>query len=156
MSIVPINEDQGGNGSNFSSDLRDHDALALSLDLWDPFSDFPLPPSISNFFPDMGFGFGSSVNTRVDWRETPRAHVGKVVLPGFNNEDVLVELQDERVLQVSVESGNFMSRFKIPEDGNLQLLKATMIVLLVTVPKYEREQPNGGRNVRVIEIDGTD
>lgn len=158
MSIVPINEDQGGNGSNFSSDSRDLDALALSLDLWDPFSDFPLPPSISSFFPDMGFGFGSSVNTRVDWRETPRAHVWKVVLPGFNNEDVLVELQDERVLQVSVESGNFMSRFKIPEDGNLELLKATMNhgVLLVTVPKYEQQQPNRGRNVRVIEIDGTD
>ncbi|KAF1898885.1 hypothetical protein Lal_00019006 [Lupinus albus] len=48
------------------------------------------------------------------------------MLPGFTNEDVLVELQDEKVLQVSVESGNFMSRFKIPDDGNLELLKAIM------------------------------
>ncbi|KAJ1421986.1 HSP20-like chaperone [Sesbania bispinosa] len=154
MSIVPINQGQG-NGSNSSWDLWDSNALPL----WDPFMDFhfPLPPSISNFFSDFGgFGFGSSVNTRLDWRETPRAHVWKVVLPGFTDEDVLVELQDERVLQVSVESGNFMSRFKIPEDGNLEQLKANMHngVLIVTVPKFE--QPSGGRNIRVIEIDGTD
>ena len=146
---MPINQGQGRNASNSSQDLWDPNALASHLDLWDPF-----PPSISNFLSD--FGFGSSLNTRLDWRETPRAHVWKVVLPGFNNEDVLVELQDERVLQVSVESGNFMSRFKVPDDGNLQELKANMHngVLVVTVPRYE--QSTGGRNVRVVEIDGTD
>ncbi|XP_061374685.1 18.5 kDa class I heat shock protein-like [Gastrolobium bilobum] len=150
MSIVPVNEGQG-NGTNSSMDLWDPNVMAL----WDPFMDFPLPPSISNLFPDIGFGFGSSVNTRVDWRETARAHVWKVVLPGFSNEDVLVELQDERVLQVRVESGNFMSRFKIPENGDLQQLKANMHhgVLIVTVPKVG--QPSGDRNLRVIEIDGT-
>ncbi|TKY67399.1 17.5 kDa class I heat shock protein [Spatholobus suberectus] len=80
----------------------------------------------------------------------------KVVLPGFNNEDVLVELQDERVLQVSVESGNFVSRFKIPDSGNLEQLKANMHhgVLVVTVPKFH--QSPADRNVRVVEIDGTD
>lgn len=80
----------------------------------------------------------------------------KVVLPGFNNEDVLVELQDDRMLQVSVESGNFMSRFKVPENANLQELKANMVngVLVVTIPKFG--QPSGGRNIRVVEIEGTD
>ncbi|CAL0329160.1 unnamed protein product [Lupinus luteus] len=155
MSIVPINDAQRSNGSNFSSDLWDPSAMALNLDMWDPFTDFPFPPSLSNFFPHMGFG--STVNTRVDWRETTRAHAWKVVLPGFTNEDVFVQLQDERVLQVSVESGNFMSRFKVPDDGNLELLKANMHhgVLVVTVPKYEQERPSRG-NVRVVEIEGTD
>lgn len=81
------------------------------------------------------------------------------MLPGFTDEDVLVELQDERMLQVSVESGNFMSRFKIPEDGNLHQLKANMIkgVLVVTVPKLEQSVGSGGsRNIRVVEIEGTD
>lgn len=95
----------------------------------------------------------------MDWRETPRAHVWKVVLPGFTDEDVLVELQDERVLQVSVDSGNFVSRFKVPEDGNLQELKANMMpngVLVITVPKFEQPSVGGGRNIRVVEIEGSD
>ncbi|KAK7257844.1 hypothetical protein RIF29_32107 [Crotalaria pallida] len=148
MSIVPINDAH----SSSSSD-------PLSLDMWDPFSDFPLPlpPSISHFFPHFG---STKTNTRLDWRETSRAHVWKVLLPGFTNEDVLVELQDERVLQVSVESGNFMTRFKVPDDANLEFLKATTNhgVLVVTVPKYEHDTNNRGinGNIRVVEIEGTD
>lgn len=145
MSIVPMNQDEG-NAFNL-------------LAQWDPFLDFPLPPSISNFFPGFGFGSGSSVNTRVDWRETPRAHVWEVALPGFTNEDVLVELQDERVLQVGVESGNFTTRFKIPDNANLEQLKANMRhgVLVVTVPKVNQPlPPPPSRNIRVVEIDGTD
>jgi HSP20 family protein len=149
MSIVPINEDQ------FNNNLYDTNPLSL----WDPFMNFhfPIPSPISNFFPE--FNFGSSLNTRLDWRETLRSHVWKIVLPGFTNEDVLVELQEERMLQVSVESGNFMSRFKIPDDGNLQELKANMIngVLVVTVPKVEQSSGSAGRrNIRIVEIEGSD
>ncbi|KHN25238.1 17.5 kDa class I heat shock protein [Glycine soja] len=103
MSIVPINQGH-------------------SQDSWDQFIDFPLPPSISSFFPGFEFGFGSSVvNTRV-----------------------------------SVESGNFLTRFKIPDNGNLEQLKTNMRhgILLVTVPKFH--QPTSNRNVRVVEIEGTD
>ncbi|KAL2328799.1 hypothetical protein Fmac_022226 [Flemingia macrophylla] len=138
MSIVRRN---GGevNGSNSSGDFWD-------LNLWDPFVDFPLslPPRMINCFP----GFGS-----VDWRETARAHVWQVVVP--EEEEVLVELQDERMLQVSVESGNFVSRFRIPDNANLEQLKADMRhgVLLVTVPKFPQQPPN--RNVRLIQIDST-
>ncbi|KAG4973975.1 hypothetical protein AAZX31_11G130800 [Glycine max] len=148
MSIVPINQGDANGSNPFAS--------------WGQFVDFPLPPSISGFFPglEFGFGFGSSVNTRVDWRETPRAHVWKLVLPGFSNEDVLVELQDERVLQVSVESGNFVTRFKVPDNGNLEQLKANMRhgVLVVTVPKFHQPTTTApaNRNVREVEIEGTD
>ncbi|MCI09148.1 18.5 kDa class I heat shock protein-like [Trifolium medium] len=51
---------------------------------------FALPSPISNFFAQ--FNFGSSLSTRLDRRETPISHVWKVVLLGFNNKDVLVEL----------------------------------------------------------------
>lgn len=74
-------------------------------------------------------------------------------LPGFMDEDVLIELQDDRVLQVSVESGRFMSRFKIPDDAMLEQLKASMYngCLTVTVPKVEA----GRSNVRNIHISGS-
>ena len=146
MSIVPINQGRQDGGSN-SLDLWD----PFSLDIWEPFRDFPIPSAISPFFDD--FGFGGSVNTRLDWKETPRAHVWKVVLPGFTNQDVLVELLDGRMLQVSLESGDFMSRFKIPQDAKLEHLKATMNhgVLIVTVPKHEPDRSG----VRVVEIEGS-
>ncbi|XP_020206221.1 17.5 kDa class I heat shock protein [Cajanus cajan] len=142
MSIVPRD------GSNSSHEFWDLNGLAMSM--WDPFADFPFPPSIS------ALGFGSSMNTRVDWRETPRAHVWQVVLPRFSNEEVLLELQDERMLQVSVESGNFLTRFKIPDNANLEQLKADINhgALLVTVPKFPQQPPT--TNVRLIPIDATD
>jgi HSP20 family protein len=51
-----------------------------------------------------------------------------------------------------------MSRFKIPDDGNLQELKANMIngVLVVTVPKVEQSSGSAGRNIRVVEIEGSE
>ena len=68
----------------------------------------------------------------------------------------MVQLEDDRMLQASLESGNFMTRFKIPDNADLQNLKATMNrgVLVVTVPKYNNQ--SGNRNFRVIEIQGSD
>jgi HSP20 family protein len=149
MSIVPVGE-QERNISNSSN------PLGLDLWDWDPFSDFPFPPlpSLSTFsFPHYS-PFGASVNTRLDWRETQRAHVLTVSVPGFMNEDVLVELQDDRVLQVSVESGKFMTKFKIPDDAIIDQLKASMHngVLTVTVPKVEASTRRP--NIRAIDISG--
>ncbi|MED6217272.1 hypothetical protein PIB30_016085 [Stylosanthes scabra] len=148
MSIVPFKHDGDGEGPSPNWIMTDP-FLPSHMDLWDPFHFSPISNMLS------GFGLGSSVNTRLDWRENSKAHVWKVVLPGFSDEDVLVELQDERVLQVSVESGNFMSRFKVPDDGNLEQLKANMHngVLVITVPKYQQQQSN---NIRVVEIEGSD
>lgn len=146
MSIVPINnnDNNGRRGINLFD--------PFSLDLWDPFSDFPFPLSFSRILPE--FNFGTSVNSRVDWKESPTAHILKAVLPGFGNEDVLVELQDERVLQISTDSGNFLSRFKLPDNANIQELKASMSngVLTVTVPKEDARR----HSLRVVEISGDD
>ncbi|PON70837.1 Small heat shock protein HSP [Parasponia andersonii] len=144
MSIVPISD----------NDQRTSLFDPFSLDLWDPFRDFPFSSSsLSRVFPGFNLG-ASSVNSRVDWRESSNAHVLRASLPGFANEDVLLELQDERVLQISTDSGGFMTRFKLPDNAKIDQLKANMNngVLTVTIPKEEARRPE----VRVVEITGED
>ncbi|KAM6578110.1 hypothetical protein CsatB_029947 [Cannabis sativa] len=143
MSIVPTND----------NDRRINVYDPFFLDPWNPLSDFPFfPSSISRVFLELNLG--APVNSRVDWRESSDAHIFQACLPGFANEDVLVELKDERVLQISTDSGSFMTSFKVPESAKLDQLKAFMNngVLTVTIPKEEARRPE----VRVVEIAGED
>ncbi|KAK4403337.1 class I heat shock protein 3 [Sesamum angolense] len=97
----------------------------------------------------------------VDWRETPNAHVFKADVPGLRKEEVKVELEDDRILQISGErkremeekgdtwhrversSGLFTRRFRLPENAKVEEVKACMEngVLTVTVPKVEAKKP---------------
>ncbi|KAK7316919.1 hypothetical protein RJT34_00737 [Clitoria ternatea] len=135
----------------------------FSLDQWDPFKEFSLPTSHSA--ESSGF-----VGTRVDWKETPEAHVFKADIPGLKKEEVKVEIEDDRVLQISGErkvekeekndtwhrversSGKFLRRFRLPENAKVDQVKAAIEngVLTVTVPKEEVKKPD----VKAIEISG--
>ncbi|KAI9121544.1 hypothetical protein K1719_008577 [Acacia pycnantha] len=135
----------------------------FSLDVWDPFKDFPFPSLSTTSQNNSAF-----VSTRVDWRETPEAHVFKADLPGLKKEEVKVEIEDDRVLQISGErnfekedknhtwhrversSGKFMRRFRLPENAKMDQVKASMEngVLTVTVPKAEVKKPE----VKAIQI----
>ena len=136
----------------------------FSLDVWDPFKDFQFPSSLTSS------DNSAFVNTRVDWRETPEAHVFKADLPGLKKEEVKVEIEDNSVLQISGErnvekedkndtwhrversSGKFMRRFRLPENAKMDQVKASMEngVLTVTVPKAEVKKPD----VKPIQITG--
>ncbi|GAY37964.1 hypothetical protein CUMW_033070 [Citrus unshiu] len=83
MSLIP--SFFGNRGSSVSD--------PFSLDVWDPFRDFP--------FPSVPSETSAVVNARVDWKETPEAHVFKADLPGLRKEEVKVEVEDDRVLQIS-------------------------------------------------------
>nr|ABX76299.1 17.66 kDa class I small heat shock protein [Ageratina adenophora] len=137
----------------------------LSFDVWDPFKDFPFPSSSIVSNETSGF-----VNARVDWKETPEAHVFKADLPGIKKEEVKVEVEDDRVLQITGErnvekedkndkwhriersSGKFTKRFRLPENAKLDQVKAAMEngVLTITVPKEEVKKTD----VKSIEING--
>ncbi|KAL8215213.1 hypothetical protein R6Q57_004662 [Mikania cordata] len=131
----------------------------FSFDVWDPFKDFPINET------------STLVNARVDWKETPEAHVFKADLPGIKKEEVKVEVEDGRVLQITGErnvekedkndkwhrversSGKFTRRFRLPENAKMDQVKAAMEngVLTITVPKEEvAKKPD----VKSIEISG--
>ncbi|RWR97316.1 class I heat shock-like protein [Cinnamomum micranthum f. kanehirae] len=136
----------------------------FSLDIWDPFQDFPSGLTSSNLRSETS----ALANARIDWKETPEAHVFKADLPGLKKEEVKVELEEGRVLQISGErsreqeekndkwhrversSGKFLRRFRLPENAKVDEVKAAMEngVLTVTVPKEQVKKAD----VKAIDI----
>ncbi|KAF4358690.1 hypothetical protein CsatB_029805 [Cannabis sativa] len=140
----------------------------LSLDIWDPFDD--IFSSTRAVVPSSARETSAFANTRIDWKETPEAHVFKADLPGLKKEEVKVEVEEGRVLQISGErskeqeekndkwhriersSGKFLRRFRLPENAKMDQVKANLEngVLTVTVPKEEEKKPE----VKPIQITG--
>ncbi|KAF9624629.1 hypothetical protein IFM89_012051 [Coptis chinensis] len=128
MSIIP--SIFGGRRSNIFD--------PISLDIWDPFQDFLLSPFRSEFSNETT----QFANTRIDWKETPEGHVFKADLPGLKKEEVKVEVEEGRVLQISGErskekeekndkwhrversSGQFLRRFSKKKNFLLTFLES--------------------------------
>ena len=137
-------------------------------DFWDPFDGVfhSLVPSVASSDRDTA----AFANARIDWKETPEAHVFKADLPGVKKEEVKVEVEDGNVLVISGErskekedkndkwhrversSGKFLRRFRLPEDAKTDQVNAGLEngVLTVSVPKAEVKKPE----VKTIEISG--
>nr|ABF61867.1 chaperone [Agave tequilana]ABF61874.1 chaperone [Agave tequilana]ABF61876.1 chaperone [Agave tequilana] len=142
----------------------------FSLDVWDPFQGWPFDRSLTSKSGGAVSETSAFANTRIDWKETPEAHVFKADLPGIKKEEVKVEVEEGRVLQISGErsreeeekndkwhrversSGKFLRRFRLPENVKMDQVKASMEngVLTVTVPKEEVKKPE----VKAIEVSG--
>ncbi|KAI4388023.1 hypothetical protein MLD38_000400 [Melastoma candidum] len=137
----------------------------FSLDLWDPFDVFLNKGSLAA--PQETAAFAQA---RIDWKETPEAHVFKADLPGLKKEEVKVEVEEGKVLQISGErrvekedkndkwhrversSGKFTRRFRLPENARVDEVKASLEngVLTVTVPKEEAKKAEA----KTIEVSG--
>ena len=146
----------------------------FSLDLWDPFEGFPFgsggSSSLFPSFPRTSSETAAFAGTRIDWKETPEAHVFKADVPGLKKEEVKVEVEDGNVLQISGErskeqeekndrwhrversSGKFLRRFRLPENAKTEQIKASMEngVLTVTVPKEEAKKAD----IKNVQITG--
>ncbi|XP_030449831.1 class I heat shock protein-like [Syzygium oleosum] len=129
----------------------------FSMDVWSP--NFTSNDELSTF-----------ANLRVDWKETPEAHVFKADLPGLKKEEVKVEMEEGRVLKISGERsvekedkgeewhrvergrGKFLRRFRLPENAKADEVKASMEngVLTVAIPKLPEKKPE----VRSVQITG--
>ncbi|XP_004246305.1 17.3 kDa class I heat shock protein-like [Solanum lycopersicum] len=136
----------------------------FSLDLWDP---FPISTNTPYSAPEIS----DFANAKIDWKETPESHVFKVDVPGIKKEEVKVEVEEGRILQISGErnrekeekndqwhrmersSGKFIRRFRLPENAKTGEIKAAMEngVLTVTVPKEEEKKKP---EVKAIDISG--
>ncbi|OAY82539.1 17.9 kDa class I heat shock protein-like [Ananas comosus] len=144
----------------------------FSLDLWEPFEGFPFGGALSFPRPSASFPAetASFAGARIDWKETPEAHVFKADLPGVKKEEVKVEVEEGNVLQISGErtrekeekndtwhrversSGKFLRRFRLPDNAKVDQVKAAMEngVLTVTVPKEDVKKPQ----VKSVQISG--
>lgn len=140
----------------------------FSLNVWDPFQGFPFNNnrSLATFDNETS----AFANARIDWKETPEAHIIKADIPGVKKEEVKVEVEEGNVLKISGErnkekeekndtwhrversSGKFMRTFRLPENAKVDQVKAAMEngVLTVTVPKEEVKKPEA----KAIEISG--
>ncbi|GLT60167.1 hypothetical protein SLA2020_329460 [Shorea laevis] len=140
----------------------------FSLDIWDPYDGFSTS-ALANV-PSSARETSAFANARIDWKETPEAHIFKADLPGLKKEEVKVEVEEGRILQISGErskeqeekndqwhriersSGKFLRRFRLPENAKMDQVRASMEdgVLTVTVPKEEEKK----QEVKSVEISG--
>jgi len=116
-------------------------------------------------------------NTKLDWKETPEAHVFTADLPGLKKEELKIELVEKNNLRISGErhkediqdtdqwhrversSGRFMRQFRLPENVNSDGISAKLEngVLTVNAPKIKPEAvSNGDGDVRSIDISASD
>ncbi|KAJ6777817.1 17.8 KDA CLASS I HEAT SHOCK PROTEIN-LIKE [Salix koriyanagi] len=140
----------------------------FSLDIRDPFEDLFSSTPVN--VPASTRETSAFVNARIDWKETPEAHVFRADLPGLGKAEVKVEVEEGRILQISGErseedegkndkwhriernSGKFLRRFRLPRNAKMDQVKASMEngVLTVTVPKDEEKK----LEVKAIDISG--
>ncbi|KAI3423300.1 SHSP domain-containing protein [Psidium guajava] len=142
----------------------------LTLDTWDPFPQFhhlgapfsPPGPPRPHFTGEMA---ASTLTTaKVEWTQTPTAHVFKLDLPRVKREEVTIDLEDDRVLKITSEKcvekedrsdwwhrversrGRFVTSFVLPENCKPRGTEASMEngVLTIKVPKLEVGNGQGG------------
>ncbi|XP_021297979.1 15.7 kDa heat shock protein, peroxisomal [Herrania umbratica] len=108
----------------------------------------------------------------MDWLESPSAHVFKINVPGYNKEDIKVQVEDGNVLHIKGEGvkeeshakdtvwhvaergtgkGDFSRDIELPENVKVEQIKAQVEngVLTIVVPKDATPKTSKLRNINI-------
>lgn len=131
----------------------------MNVDIWDPFEAISFATAAAT----LPITTPAFATTNLDWKETPNAHVFITDLPGVKNDEVKIEVEEQKVLKISgqrskeaeekgdkwhrIERSNekFLRTVRLPPNANVNGMKATMEngVLKVTVPKDQEIKTHG-------------
>ncbi|PSS36646.1 HSP20-like chaperone protein [Actinidia chinensis var. chinensis] len=112
----------------------------------------------------------------MDWLETPNSHIFKINVPGYNKDDIKVEVEDGNILVIRSEGGKekphspgkdrdavwhvaervgcrgeFSREIELPENVKVDQIKAHVEngVLTIVVPKDSSPKPNKVRTINI-------
>ncbi|KAJ9172965.1 hypothetical protein P3X46_016149 [Hevea brasiliensis] len=108
----------------------------------------------------------------MDWVETSSAHIFKLNVPGYNKEEIKVQVEEGNILHVRAEMGkeeghgndtvwhlaergtgrrSFSREIELPENAKVDQIKAQVEngVLTIVVPKDKSPKPSKVRNINI-------
>ncbi|XP_022759961.1 15.7 kDa heat shock protein, peroxisomal [Durio zibethinus] len=107
----------------------------------------------------------------MDWLESPTAHIFKINVPGYNKEDIKVQIEDGNIMHIKGEGvkedtakdtvwhvaergtgkGGFSREIELPENVKVEQIKAQVEngVLTIVVPKDATPKPSKLRHINI-------
>lgn len=126
------------------------------------------------WYPFRRFQEWSGSTALIDWMESSNSHIFKINVPGYNKEDIKVQIEEGNVLSIKGEGlkkeekkddlvwhvaereafsgkGEFLRRIELPENVKVDQVKAYVEngVLTVVVPKDTSPKSSKIRNVNI-------